>query len=81
MSDKLKNIRYSDSFLHEIIEENGKKKKGGLLFPFTRYANILNRPIVTSDILSSKNPDFLLVPTDTVEIDDGIIYELFGQQW
>ena len=78
---EIKNVRYTDSFLHEIIEENGVKKKKGILFPITRYDNILNRPIVSSDILSSKNPDFLLVPTDTVEIDDGIIYELFGQQW
>lgn len=81
MSDKLKNIRYSDSFLHEIIEENGKKKKGGLLFPFTRYANILNRPIVTNDIKSSKNPEFLLVKTESFELDDSIVFELFGQQW
>ena len=81
MSDKLKNIRYSDSFLHEIIEENGKKKKGGLLFPFTRYANILNRPIVTNDIKSSKNPEFLLVKTESFVLDDSIVFELFGQQW
>ena len=81
MSDRLKNVRYTDSFLHEIIEENGKKKKGGILFPFTRYANILNRPIVTDDIKSSKNPEFLLVKTETFELDDSIVFELFGQQW
>ena len=81
MSDRLKNVRYTDSFLHEIIEENGKKKKGGILFPFTRYANILNRPLVTDDIKSSKNPDFLLVKTESFDLDDSIVFELFGQQW
>lgn len=78
---ELKNVRYSDTFLHEIIEENGVKKKRGLLFPITRYDNVMNRPIVASNIRSSKNPDFLLVPVSTVEIDDEEIFNMYGQEW
>lgn len=78
---ELKNVRYTDTFLHEIIEENGEKKQKGLLFPFTRYDNILNRPKVSDNIRASNNPDFLLVPTETVEVDDSEIYKLFGQEW
>lgn len=78
---ELTNVRYTDTFLHEIIEENGEKKRKGILFPFTRYDNILNRPKVSDNIRASNNPDFLLVPTETVEVDDGEIYKLFGQEW
>ena len=78
---ELTNVRYTDTFLHEIIEENGEKKRTGILFPFTRYDNILNRPKVSDNIRASNNPDFLLVPTETVEVDDGEIYKLFGQEW
>ena len=78
---ELKNTRYTDTFLHEIIEENGKPKYKGILFPFTRYDNILNRPKVSDNIRASNNPEFLLVPTETVEVDDGEVYKLFGQEW
>ena len=78
---KLKNVDYEDSFLHEIVEENGEKKKKNLIFPITRYPNILNRPSVTDDITLSKNPEFLLVSVDEEEVSDDKIYEMFGCEW
>ena len=78
---KLKNVEYEDTFLHEIVEENGEKKKKNLVFPVTRYPNILNRPTVTDNIRDSKNPEFLLVSTGEEEVDDNEIYDLFGCEW
>lgn len=78
---RLKNVGYSDGFLHEIIEESGKKEQKRIIFPATRYSNVLNRPVVTESVESSKNPDFLLLSTDSEELDDKDIYELFGQEW
>ena len=77
----LSNIGHSDSVLHEIIEENGSKEKERILFPFTRYDNILNRPKclkLGEKIEKSNNPDFLL---ETEEVNDTEIYTLFNQTW
>lgn len=80
----MQNVGYSDTFLHELIEETGEKNKKRILFPFTRYDNILNRPLVLDKgegIENSNNPDFLLVTTETEEVDDAVIYDLYKQEW
>ena len=80
----LSNIGHVDSVLHELIEENGSKEKERILFPFTRYDNILNRPKylkLGEKIEKSNNPDFLLVATETEEVNDTEIYTLFNQTW
>jgi hypothetical protein len=78
---KLKNIGYSDSFLHEIIEEDGVKEKKRVIFPSTRYDNVLNRPTVTSSIKESNNSDFMLVTTGEEEVPDAEIFKMFNQDW
>lgn len=78
---KLKNIGYSDSFFHEIIEEDGVKEKKRIIFPTTRYDNVLNRPTVTPSIKESNNSDFMLVPTGEEEVPDADIFKMFKQDW
>ena len=75
---------YGDTMLWGKEEgENGDIKKMGI-FPISRYENMLNRPrTVTEDtsLAVTPNANFHLVVTETEEVSDDTIFELFGQIW
>ena len=76
------NIKHKDSVLHEVIEENGKFSEG-IIYPITRYDNILNSPKVTKDITEANNPPFLLFASEEDDILDTDVYKLInnGNPW
>jgi len=76
----LSNIEYSDVVLHSKTIED-ETTTNGIIFPITRYANILNSPKVVSDPSSANNPDFLLLKTGTETIADNEIYSMIGVEW
>lgn len=75
---------YGDTILWGKEEgDNGDIKKMGI-FPISRYDNMLNRPRTVdeeSSLAVTPNANFHLVVTETEEVSDDIIFELFGQIW
>ena len=75
---------YGDTMLWGKEEgENGDIRKAGI-FPITRYENNLNRPRTINEetsIAVTPNANFHLVVTETEEVSDDTIFELFGQIW
>ena len=62
---------------------DGKEVKV-VVFPITRYPNILNRPRVITEKSSmavTPNANFPLLTTDDSEVSDDVIYEMFKQYW
>lgn len=54
------------------------------VFPIGRYDNILQRPRMlpeNTSLMDTPNLNFALVATETEEISDDVVYELFGQIW
>ena len=76
------NIKHEDAVLHEVIEENGKFSEG-IIYPITRYDNILNSPKVTKDITEANNAPFLLFASEEDDILDTDVYKLInnGNPW
>lgn len=71
---------YSDVILHsKTIEDEVETRE--VIFPITRYANILNAPVVVSEPSSANNPDFLLVKTGTEDIPDETVFSMIGVEW
>lgn len=55
-----------------------------VVFPITRYRNILNRPrLIDEDVSVATVPsgDFHFVTTAVEEVDDNTIYDYFKQIW
>lgn len=73
-------MNYVDTFLYAKDDDNEKKERV-LSFPFTRFDNVLNRPRVTENPIEEPNPDFLLVVTETGEMDDSDVFNLIGKEW
>ena len=77
-------VGYSDLLLWEKVEDKSGKISRRGIFPFSRYANILNRPQVITDdssVSDTPNADFHLLVTETEEVSDDVIYKLIGQIW
>lgn len=73
-------MNYVDTFLY-AKDDDSEKKERVLSFPFTRFDNVLNRPRVTENPIEEPNPDFLLVVTETGEMDDSDVFNLIGKEW
>lgn len=73
--------KYSDVLLHakEQVSETEFDKR--VIFPFTRYQNVINAPRVSKNFATSNNPSFMLYVTDEGEIDDAVVFNLFGCEW
>lgn len=64
----------SDVLLH--AKESDRSER--VIFPITRYDNILSSPKMVSDVETSYGAPFLLLQTDEVEIDEDELYNLCG---
>lgn len=75
-------IQHRDVILHDKIEEDGEIKEG-IVYPVTRYDNILNSPKVVFDITSANNPPFLLVVEEESTMEDDEVFNLItnGIPW
>lgn len=75
-------IQHRDVILHDKIEEDGEIKEG-IIYPVTRYDNILNSPKVVFDITSANNPPFLLVVSEESTMEDDEVFNLItnGIPW
>lgn len=76
----MKNCEYDDFFCH-FRESDTEAKEEIIGFPFTRYANVLNRPKVVDHPGKSKNSEFALYAMESGEMDEGEAYELFNAVW
>ena len=47
-----------------------------IIFPITRYGDVLNSPKVTSDIDSAHDAPFILLKENTEEVDEEELHEL-----
>ena len=65
------------SSLIHIKDANGEEI---ILFPYTRYDNILGAPKVVknTDDATSIGAPFILVETDTVDVDISVMTSLYG---
>lgn len=75
-------IQHRDVILHDKIEEDGEIEEG-IIYPVTRYDNILNSPKVVFDITSANNPPFLLVVEEESTMEDDEVFNLItnGIPW
>ena len=64
----------SDVLLHAKDSDRSER----VIFPITRYDNILSSPKMVSDVETSYGAPFLLLQTDEVEIDEDELYNLCG---
>ena len=66
-------MKISDHLMH------GKTDDGEtILFPYTRYENVLGSPKIVTDLETFKGAPFFFLQSDEVEVDDTIINELLG---
>lgn len=68
-------------YVQHLKDDDADEPTQVIGFPFTRYDNILNRPKVVTDPAASNNPDFALLQTDEVEVEDEDVFDLFGVRW
>lgn len=75
------NEKYSDVLLHakRVLEDETEERR--VIYPMTRYQDVINAPRVSENILTSNNPPFLLYITSTEEMDNEDIFKLFGTEW
>jgi len=62
----------SDTLLH-AKDPDGTER---IIFPITRYNDVMHAPKVTSDLNSSHDAPFLLLKENSVEIDEEELHEL-----
>ena len=84
-SEHLNVLGYTDDVIWNKVEDiDGKVLGKRGIFPFTRYRCILNRPRLIKEgdsITSTPNANFHLLVTDTEEVNDDVIFDLFKQTW
>ena len=64
----------SDTILRHKDENNVES----IIFPITRYANIMNSPKVVSNISDAKSAPYVLLQTDSVQLTNSEINSLFS---
>ena len=71
---------YSDIILHskELVDGVDEER---IVFPVTRYDNVLNAPKVTDDPLNAENSEFILMASEESEVESNVIYSLIGKRW
>lgn len=74
------NTGYQDLLLHAKVKKENKESQVAI-FPITRYDNILNAPKVVSKVDDSHNPSFMLLETETENVDDNIIFDMLNDEW
>lgn len=81
MADNIKKGGYYDTpFWGEIKNENGESVKV-MIMPITRYANVLGRPIVETNVMNLGNPEFAFLKTAKIEVSDDCIFSRANQSW
>lgn len=68
-------IVITDNFLH-IRNEDGEE---GIIFPITRYDNIMGRPTIITDANDLRGSDFSLLVTEEVEVTAEEANEFYGK--
>ena len=71
---------YSDIVMHskELVDGVNEER---IVFPITRYDNVLNAPKVTDDPSKAENSEFILMTSEESEVDSNTIYDLIGKRW
>lgn len=64
----------SDVILRHKDDHNAES----IIFPVTRYANIMNSPKMISNISDAKNAPFVLLQTDSIQLTNNEINSLFN---
>ena len=70
MADKSKQA--SDVLMHAKTSDKNEK----VIFPFTKYNNVLSAPNIVEDVSASYGAPFLLLVTDKVTMDEEEMYKL-----
>lgn len=66
------------------VDEDGIPKKKQMMFPISRYIDIMNRPRFVSTnqhIDGSAVGEILFVATGIEEVDEETVFGYFGQKW
>ena len=71
---------YSDIVMHSRETVNGIDEER-IVFPITRYDNILNAPHLTTDPSAIKNAEFVLFETESMEMSQEDIFKLYDKTW
>lgn len=71
---------YSDILMHSKETVNGIDEER-IVFPITRYDNVLNAPHLTDDPKKSENSEFILLTTSESELPADDVYNLYGMKW
>lgn len=71
---------YSDIIMHSKENVDGSTEER-IVFPVTRYDNVLNAPHVSDDPTKSENSEFILMTSEEVEMDSETVYSLIGKRW
>lgn len=71
---------YSDILMHskEVVDGISEER---IVFPVTRYDNVLNAPHVSDDPKLSENSEFILLTSEEPLMDSEEVYRLIGKKW
>lgn len=73
-------IRYiPDSVTDIMMHGHDSDKTERIIFPITRYYNILNAPTVTGEDINTYGAPFHLLEYDSVDLSEGEIRRLCGR--
>lgn len=61
-----------------ILRHKDDHNVESIIFPVTRYANVMNSPKVISNISDAKNAPYVLLQTDSVQLTNNEINSLFN---
>lgn len=61
-----------------ILRHKDEHNTESIIFPVTRYANIMNSPKMISNISDAKNAPYVLLQTDSVQLTNNEINSLFN---
>lgn len=71
---------YSDIVMHSKENVDGISEER-IVFPVTRYDNVLNAPHVSDDPAHAENSEFILMTSEEKEMDSDLVYALIGKKW
>lgn len=61
-----------------VLRHKDTHNTESIIFPITRYANIINSPKVVSNISDAKNAPYILLQTDSIQLTNNEINSLFN---
>jgi hypothetical protein len=66
------------SKVHDVLLHTRESDKDKTIFPFTRYACVLNKPDLVSDVFEAPGAPFVLYTNESVEMTEDELREMCG---